>query len=196
MMLTPAWLLWSLIWLKLGWVSQTLTWLCRKAPLQQQARTAGMSQARFCCFQLHSVPFQISVFAMVSPSVQLPRGLSKLLQLSWTSCIPHGDKSALLCSAGAEGASDKATKGLRAREAREAAKLAVRCAVCEEPAKSSWLQCPSCTSRAHLPCLATHYIQVCTPCSSSCTHVRKHLFATCRLVMWVSSLSAHILMHG
>ena len=54
--LTPVWLLWSLIWLKLGWVSQTLTWLCRKAPLQQQARTAGMSQALFCCFELYIVP--------------------------------------------------------------------------------------------------------------------------------------------
>ena len=194
MTLTPVWLLWFLIWLKLGWVCQTLIWLCLKAPLQQQARAAGMSQALFCCFKLHSVPFQISVFAMVSPLVQLPRGPSKMLQLSWT--VPHGDESALLCSAGAEGASDKATKDLRAREAREAAKLAVRCAVCEEPAKSSWLQCPSCTSRAHLPCLATHYVQVCSPCSSPCTSVRKQLFATWRLVMWVPSLSAHVLMYG
>lgn len=86
-------------------------------------------------------------------------------------------ETSLLCSAGAEGASDKATKDLKAREAREAAKLAVRCAVCEEPAKSSWLQCPSCTSRAHLPCLATHYIQVCSPCSSPCTHLCKQSFA-------------------
>lgn len=54
-----------------------------------------MSQALFCCFELHSVPFQISVFAMVSPLVQLPRGLSKMLQLSWT--IPHGDESAVQC---------------------------------------------------------------------------------------------------
>ena len=81
-----------------------------------------------------------------------------------------GDESALLCSEGAEGASDKTIKDLRAREAREAAKLAVRCALCEEPAKSSWLQCPSCTSRAHLPCLATHYIQVFSPCSRPYTH--------------------------
>lgn len=43
---------------------------------------------------------------------------------------------------------------------REAAKLAVSCAVCEEPAKASWLECPSCTARAHLTCLAAHFIQV------------------------------------
>ena len=51
-----------------------------------------------------------------------------------------------------------------AKLAREAAKLAVRCAVCEEPAKSSWLECPSCTARAHLTCLASHFIQVLPPC--------------------------------
>ncbi len=78
-----------------------------------------------------------------------------------------------MCSTGEEAASDKVSRDLTAREAREAARLAVRCTVCEEPAKSSWLQCPSCTSRAHLPCLARHYIQVCLPYSHACTHVNK-----------------------
>ena len=66
-----------------------------------------------------------------------------------------------------------------AKLAREAAKLAVRCAVCEEPAKSSWLECPSCTARTHLPCLASHFIQVRHPCCAlalptqhqSCAHL-------------------------
>ena len=51
-----------------------------------------------------------------------------------------------------------------AKLAREAAKLAVSCAVCEEPAKSSWLECPCCTARAHLTCLASHFIQVILCC--------------------------------
>ena len=49
---------------------------------------------------------------------------------------------------------------LDTREAREATKLAVRCALCEEPSKLSWLECPSCTARAHLTCLAKHFIEV------------------------------------
>ena len=66
MTLTPVWLLRSLTCLNLGWVSQTLIWLCLKAPLLQQDRTAGMPQALFCCFELHFVPFQVSVFVVVS----------------------------------------------------------------------------------------------------------------------------------
>ena len=61
--------------------------------------------------------------------------------------------------------------------AREAAKLAVCCAVCEEPAKLSWLECPSCTARAHLTCLASHFIQVRPPLLCRGTHTTKPLKA-------------------
>ncbi|CAK0782989.1 hypothetical protein CVIRNUC_006184 [Coccomyxa viridis] len=64
------------------------------------------------------------------------------------------------CSAGAgNGSLDGAVADLDAKEAREATKLAVRCTLCEEPAKLSWLECPSCTARAHLACLAKHFIE-------------------------------------
>lgn len=65
----------------------------------------------------------------------------------------------MACSAGMEEEPEEADE-LDPKLSREAAKLAVRCALCEEPAKLSWLECPSCTARVHLTCLATHYIQV------------------------------------
>ena len=70
----------------------------------------------------------------------------------------------LHCCSVEDGEQAEAAAELDPKLAREAAKLAVRCAVCEEPAKSSWLECPSCTARAHLTCLASHFIQVQHPC--------------------------------
>ena len=103
----------------------------------------------------------------------------------------------LACSAGADkGSLDGGLADQDVTQAREAAKLAVRCALCEEPAKLSWLDCPSCTARAHLTCLAKHFIEVKRDIEPQ-KHPQFSCCLTCGPILILSSSVQHVLgSHG